>query len=448
MRDCPFMEAPETRWVNVGDADVAYQIVGDGPLDLLYCFGTGSHVELFWDVPATAELLSGLAKFSRLIFFDRRGTGASGAVSLTAPPTWEEWAEDITAVLDAAESKQTAILAGLDAGPIGVLFAAMHPERVSALILHNTVARFLEAEDYPDGATSEEIDAAADLLASTWGTVDFSRVLVPSRADDEETMRLFAKLSRASSTPHAAAAQYGYILRTVDVRWALPQIQAPTLVLHVDHSPLIPLVHGRYLADHIAGATLHVLPGGDAGVSADYDLADEVGEFLTGRRHVVEIDRVLTTVLFTDIVGSTEQAAALGDQKWRKVLDAHDGAVREQLRRFRGNEIKTTGDGFMASFDGPARAIRCASAISDATEHLGIQVRLGLHTGECEIRGDDLGGLAVHIAARIGGLAASGEILVSGIVKDLVAGSGLEFEDRGEYELKGVPGSWHLYSVK
>jgi len=278
--------------------------------------------------------------------------------------------------------------------------------------------------------------------------VEMSRMLVPSRADDEETMRLFAKLARASSTPRAAAAQYGHILRSVDVRWALPQIQAPTLVLHVDHSPIVPLALGRYLADHIEGATFHVLPGGDTGVSADYDLADEVGEFLTGKRHVVEIDRVLTTVLFTDIVGSTEQAAVLGDQKWRKLLDAHDGAVREQLRRFRGNEIKTTGDGFMASFDGPARAIRCARAISDATEHLGLQVRLGMHTGECEIRGDDLGGLAVHVAARIGGLAAAQEILVSGIVKELVAGSGVEFEDRGEYELKGVPGSWSLYSVK
>ena len=441
------MEAPATRWVDVGNGDVAYQVVGDGALDLLYCWGTGSHVELFWDVPATAHILSGLARFSRLIFFDRRGTGASDAVSLSNLPTWEEWADDITAVLDAAGSTQTAILASIDAGPIAVLFAAMHPERVSALILLNTAARLLEAEDYPEGFTHDEVEAFVGLLATQWGTEDFTRLLVPSRVDDEETIRLFAKLGRASSTPRAAAAQYDYILNNLDVRWALPQIQAPTLVLHVDDSPLIPQAHGRYLAEHIEGATFHALPGGDAGASADYDLADEVEEFLTGKRHVVEVDRILTTVLFTDIVGSTERAVALGDQRWRTLLDAHDHAVREQLRRFRGKEIKTTGDGFMASFDGPARAIRCAGAISVAVEHLGIQVRLGMHTGECEVRGDDLGGLAVHIAARIGGLAAAQEILVSGMVKDLVAGSGIEFDDRGDHELKGVPGSWRLFAV-
>jgi class 3 adenylate cyclase len=272
-------------------------------------------------------------------------------------------------------------------------------------------------------------------------------MLVPSRADDEETLRQYAKVARASLTPTAAAAQFGYIMRSLDVRWALPQVQAHTLVLHVRDTPLNPISNGQYLADHIPGATLRELPGADMGVSTDYDLADEVGEFLTGRRHVVEVDRILTTVLFTDIVRSTERAATLGDQKWRLLLDAHDAAVREQLRRFRGREIKSTGDGFMASFDGPARAIKCARAIADATQHLGVEVRLGMHTGECEIRGDDLGGLAVHIAARIGGMATAHEILVSAIVKDLVAGSGVEFEDRGEHELRGVPGSWQLFAV-
>jgi len=442
------MEAPETRYVNVHNDDVAYQVFGDGPIDLLYCFGTGSHIELFWDLPATAELLSGLAKFSRVIFFDRRGTGASGGVALNELPTWEEWTEDITAVLDAAESKQTAILANSDAGPVGVLFAAMHPERVSSLILLNTAARLQVADDYPSGATPEEIDAIVDMFAATWGTPDFSRLLVPSKAEDEETLRQYAKVARASLTPTAAATQFGYIMRSLDVRWALPQVQAHTLVLHVSDSPLNPMSNGRYLADHIPGATFRELPGADMGVSGEYDLADEAGEFLTGKRHVVEVDRILTTVLFTDIVGSTERAATLGDQKWRSLLDAHDGAVREELRRFRGNEIKTTGDGFMASFDGPARAIKCARAIADATQRLGVQVRLGMHTGECEIRGDDLGGLAVHIAARIGGRASAQEILVSEIVKDLVAGSGIEFEDRGKHELKGVPGSWQLFAVR
>jgi len=441
----PVMDAPETRYVPVGDADVAYQVVGDKPIDLLYCFGLGSHIEVAWEVPRNVEFLTSLAAFSRLIFFDRRGTGASDGVSFKAMPTWEEWTEDIVAVLDAAGSKRSAILATLEAGPIAILYAAMHPEAVSALILLNTSARYLEADDYSIGVQSEAVDSFVEFMASAWGTNELARLIVPSLADDPEYMRLVAKIERSSATPRAAAAQYDYMLRSFDVRHALPLIQAPTLVLHARENSFVPIAHGRYLADHIDGATLIELPGGDIGTNPA--VAVEVAEFLTGDRPVVEVERILTTVLFTDIVGSTALAASVGDQRWHSMLDAHDERVRELLRRFRGKEINTTGDGFVASFDGPARAIRCAQAIVEGTGRLGITLRVAMHTGECEVRGDDLGGLAVHIAARVGALAAPGEVLVSGTVKDLVVGSGIEFGDRGEHELKGVPGTWKLFAV-
>ena len=441
------MEAPETRYVAVGDADVAYQVVGEAPLDLLYCYGLGSHIENTWEVPGNAEFLNGMAAFSRLIFFDRRGTGASDAVALNAMPTWEEWTEDIEAVLKAAGSKRTAILATLEAGPIAVLFAASHPEVVSALILVNTTARYLEADDYPIGASPEFVDMFVETFAKGYGTPELTRLFNPGRADDTEYVRLVSKMIRSSATPRMAAAQYDYILRSLDVRHALPLIQAPTLVLQVTESPFLPVEQGRYLADHIEGATFIEIPGANL-TMAENPVLDEIAEFLTGERPEVEVERILTTVLFTDIVGSTARVASLGDERWHSLLDAHDRAVREQLRRFRGREINTTGDGFVISFDGPARAIRCAKAAIESTGKLGVQLRVGLHTGECEVRGDDLGGLAVHIAARVGALAAPGEVLVSGTVKDLVVGSGIEFADRGEHELKGVPGSWKLFAVE
>ena len=274
-----------------------------------------------------------------------------------------------------------------------------------------------------------------------------TRLFNPGRADDAEYVRLVSKMVRSSATPRTAAAQYDYILRSLDVRDALPLIQAPTLVLQVTESPFLSVAQGRYLADHIKGATFIELPGGIL-TMADNPVLDEVAEFLTGERPEVEVERILTTVLFTDIVGSTAQAASLGDERWHSLLDAHDRAVREQLRRFRGREINTTGDGFVASFDGPARGIRCAKAVIESTRKLGVQLRVGLHTGECEVRGDDLAGLAVHIAARVGALAAPREVLVSSTVRDLVVGSGLEFADRGEHELKGVPGFWKLFAVQ
>jgi class 3 adenylate cyclase len=434
------VEAPETRYVAVGDADVAYQVVGEGPIDLLYCYGLGSHIELFWEIPGSAEFLSGLAALGRLIFFDRRGTGASDAVSLNAMPTWEEWTEDIVAVLRAAGSKRTAILATLDAGPIAVLFAAMHPEMVSALILLNTSARYLEADDYPVGNSPDALDVFVEMVATAHGTPELTRLYAPRRADDAEYIRLVSKMIRASATPRTAAAQYNYILRSIDVRYALPLIQAPTLVLSVTESPFLSAAQGRYLADHIEGATFIELPGGN--VSGDFiedHVLDDIAEFLTGERPVVEVERILTTVLFTDIVGSTAQAASLGDRRWRSILDAHDRTVREQLRHFRGREINTTGDGFVASFDGPARAIRCAQAICESTEKFGVSVRVGMHTGECEVRGDDLGGLAVHIAARVGALAGPGEVMVSGTVKDLVVGSESSSQTVGSTNSKESP---------
>jgi class 3 adenylate cyclase len=389
-----------------------------------------------------------MASFSRLVVFDRRGTGVSDAVPNAAIPTWEEWAEDMGAVLDAAGSTEAAIFAAADAGPMAILYAVSHPERVKALVLYNTAARYVEADDYPIGYSQDAINAVIDLVRKSWGRPALFALVNPGLADDAHSVDMLARQARASATPRAAAAQYAYILQSVDVRNVLGLIRAPTLVIHPREYPFLSIEHGRYLADHIKGASFVEMPGGDIfpGTYASM-LVEEIGEFLTGSRPVAQIDRVLASVLFTDIVGSTERAAALGDHRWRSLLDQHDGLVREQLRRFQGREIKTTGDGFVASFDGPARAIRCALAIADSARALGLDLHMGLHTGECEVRGADLGGLAVHIAARVGALAAPGEVLVSGTVKDLVVGSGIEFQDRGEHELKGVPGTWRLYAV-
>jgi len=408
----------------------------------------GSHVDLFWQIPSYAETLDRLCAFGRVIVLDRRGLGASGPAPDGTIPNWELFTEDIGAVLDASQSTRAAIVSNRETGQIAMLYAGMHPERVSALVLLNTTARYLEADDYPIGESSATVDGLVELMRTTWGTEDFARMMVPSSGDDEETLRAMAMTQRASATPRQAAGLYDYFLRHGDVRQVLQSIQVPTLVLHVQNLPFLPIAHGRYIAEHIRGAEFIELPGADLGGGIPAAGIADIAEFLTGERSLGEIDRVLTTVLFTDIVGSTTRAASLGDQRWRSLLDAHDRAIREQLRRLRGSEINTTGDGFVASFDGPARAIRCAQAISEATEKLGIELRVGLHTGECEVRGEDLGGLAVHIAARVGALASPGEVLVSGTVKDLVVGSGIEFGERGEHELKGVPGSWKLFAVK
>jgi class 3 adenylate cyclase len=430
--------------VDVGGAEVAYQIVGQRPPDVVWVPGWG-HVDLIWEDPVHAAFMERLASFGRLILFNRRGTGASDAVPDTAMPTWEEWADDVRAVLDAAGSGKTVVLAETHSGPTGLLFTAMHPERVSGLILANTSARRLRADDYPIGVGPEGVDDLVEMTRARWGRPDMAARSFPSRINDPEFAQWLAKYLRACATPRSAAAQFRYIIESLDARQALPLIRVPTLVLHTKDHALYSIEEGRYLADHIDGAKFVQLPGGDVAVASSAPGVEEIIEFVTGERPEVEVDRILTTLLFTDIVGSTERAAALGDQAWRSLLDAHDRTVRDHLRRFRGKEINTTGDGFLASFDGPARAIRCALAITESTRPLGLDLHLGLHTGECEVRGDDLGGLAVHIAARIGALTAPGEVLVSGTVKDLVAGSSIEFVQRGEHQLKGVPGTWRLY---
>jgi class 3 adenylate cyclase len=441
-------EAQETRYVAVGDADVAYQVLGDGPVDLLYFAGLGSHVDVLWEYGPSAAFLRRLASFSRLILFDRRGAGASDAVPNASISTWEAWADDARAVLDAAGSERAWVFAEVDAGPTAILLAAMHPERVEQLVLANTSARYLVADDYPIGLRPELVDSIVAGIQQTWGTADAVRVVHPDA--DPELLNWMVKLLRASATPRSAAAQYRYILTSMDVREVLPLIQIPTLVLHTEAHALVPIEQGRYLAANIDGANLVELAPGETYFSPHgyTRVLDEIAEFLTGQRLEVEIDRVLTTVLFTDIVGSTALTTSLGDRQYRLLLDAHDRMVRDQLRRFHGREINTTGDGFVASFDGPARAILCARKIETEAAKLGIEVRAGLHTGECEIRGDDLIGHAVNVAARIGALAGSGEVLTSSTVKDLVTGTAIAFTECGEYELKGVPGVWRLYAAE
>ena len=443
-------EIPDIQFVSVGDADLGYQVLGDGPIDLVFLWGLGSHLILQWELPGLEETFRRLASICRVILLDRRGTGVSDALPQGRIPTWEEWAEDLGAVLDAVDSRHAAVMGVADCGPLAIQFAALHPERVRTLVLGGTMPRFLAAPDYPIGLPTSTKDVVVELIRQGWGSREFIRSLGANR-EDPAFFRAWKRNLCAAATPRTAAAQYEYILGSLDVRAALPLVQAPTLVLQYQDGLLATLEHGRYLSEHIPNARLVELPGT---VTAGLDPTrsdlwiDEVLEFVTGERPPVDVERVLTTILFTDIVGSTEHAAAVGDRQWRSLLDEHDRATRAELQHFRGREINTTGDGFVASFDGPARAIRCAQAIAEATGAVGITVRTGLHTGECEVRGDDLGGLAVHIAARVAALAIPGEVLVSRTMVDLVSGSGIEFTERGEHELKGVPGFWKLFAVK
>ena len=438
------MDSYVTRYVEIGGSQVAYQVTGDGSADLVWSYGLGGQVDLIRQLPSHDDFMRRLEAFRRVIVFDRRGSGASDPVPLNAIPTWEVFAEDLTGVLDATDSKSAAVIGTDETGPISILFAAMHPERVSHLVLINTTARYLEADDYDIGVSPAVADSVVELFRTRWGSEDLVRMVIPPQADAVEVTG-WAQMMRASATPASAAAQMDYVLHNLDVRAFLPLVQPPTLIIHAADAPFPSVEHARYLAARIPDATLIEYPGSSLVLGPEPGAADVV-EFLTGERHV-EIDRVLATVLFTDIVGSTQRAASMGDQRWHSLLDAHDRALREQIRRFKGRELKTIGDGFVVSFDGPARAIRCAIAINDAMRSLGIDLRVGLHTGECEVRGDDLGGLAVHIAARIGALADAREILVSGALKDLVIGSGIEFTERGDFDLKGVPGSWRLFTV-
>ena len=437
---------PETQYAKSGDVHIAYQVTGRGPLDLVMVPGFVSHLEYQWEDPRSTRYLERLASFSRLIRFDKRGTGLSDRTGNIAP--LEERMDDVRAVMDAVGSERAAVMGFSEGGPMCALFAATYPERTSALIMYGSLARIAWAPDPPWGRTIEEHENRLRAVEQAWGTGSSIERFAPSLANDSSYRNWVAGYERASASPGAVLT----LIRMnweVDARHVLPMIRVPALVLHRTGDRAVRVEEGRYIAEHLTGARLVELPGDDhLPWVGDVDaIVDEVEEFLTGVRHHAEADRVLATVLFSDIVGSTERAAALGDRKWRDLLEGYYALARRELTRFRGREVDTAGDGFFAAFDGPARAIRCAEAISKGVRSLGIEVRAGLHTGECEVIGNKVGGIAVHIGARVASLAQAGEVLVSNTVKDLVAGSGIAFEDRGTQSLKGVPGEWRLFAV-
>jgi pimeloyl-ACP methyl ester carboxylesterase len=435
---------PETHYAKSGDLNIAYQVVGDGPLDLVFVPGFISHLDLDWDGPGYSHMLERLASFSRLIRFDKRGTGLSDRPG--GLPDLETRMDDVRAVMDSVGVEQAALMGYSEGGPMCALFAAMHPQRVSALVLYGTYAKRHDPDDdYPWAATWSERQAYAEQVEREWGfDADIGTMMASA---SEADIRWWHARARAAASPGAAKALI-LMNSQIDVREILPSIQAPTMVLHRLGDRDSKFAEGRYIAERIPGARFVELAGDDHAAWIDSDqILDEVEEFLTGVRRGPEPDRVLAAVLFTDIVGSTRQAAELGDRRWRGLLDQHHAAVRRELERFHGTEIDTAGDGFLATFDGPARAVRCAGAIRGALRSLGIEVRAGVHAGEVEVVGAGVAGIAVQTGARVAEQAGAGEVLVSATVRDLVAGSGLKFEERGGYELKGVPGEWRLYAV-
>ena len=440
---------PQTRYARSGTVSIAYQVIGDGPRDLVFVAGWVTHLEAGWDEPLLARFRRRLASFSRLILFDKRGTGMSDRVADRDLPTLEERMDDVRAVMDAAGSERAAILGHSEGGPMAMLFAATYPDRTTALITIGAYARRVWDPEYPWAPTPEQRQRFFDLIERDWGSeVDLATV-APTLANDEPFKRRYASYSRLSASPGAALV-LARMNTDVDVRAVLPAIRVPTLVLHRGGDLDSNVEEGRFIAGRIPGATFVELAGRDhlPWVGDQDALVDEIEEFLTGIRPTPHPERVLATVLFTDIVGSSERAAALGDQGWRDLLEQHHALVRRELSRFRGQEISTTGDGFFATFDGPARAVRCAVASRDRLREIGVEIRAGLHTGECERMGDNLGGTAVHIGSRVAGLAGPGKVLTSSTVKDLVAGSGIVFADRGAHALKGIPGRWRLFGVK
>ena len=438
---------PETRYAKSGDVNIAYQVVGKGPPDLVLVPGWMSNIDVFWEEPAIERFFKRLASFARLILFDKRGTGQSDRVADL--PSLEVRMDDVRVVMDAVHSERAALFGYSEGGPMCALFAATYPTRTTALIMAGSYARRTSASDYPWGLDQGQLHAFIDQAEREWGGTVGIDERAPSMAHDERFRQWWARFLRMSASP-AAAATLARMNGEIDVRHVLPAIRVPTLILHSVNERTVDVGASRYMAGQIPGAKLVELPGADhLPYLSDADaILDEIEEFLTGARHSPEVDRVLATVLFTDIVGATESAAKLGDRRWHDLVDSHHALVRCELVRFRGREIDTAGDGFFATFDGPARAVRCACAISDAVRSLGIEIRAGLHTGECEVMGDKVGGIAVHIGARISAHANAGEVLVSNTVKDLVAGSGLSFQDHGLQSLKGVPGDWRLFAVE
>ncbi len=441
--------APETRYAQADGASLAYQVIGDGPLDLLFLPGWISQVEHLWELPALRRFLERLAAFSRVVIFDRRGGGLSDRV--LGQYSVAQDAEDALAVLDAAGSERAALLTYSLGGPAGALLAADHPERVGALVMYASIARTSWAPDYEWALTSEQRVEAAERAAGLWGDPANPAVTLfaPSMAEDPSLVAWFARLQRLAASPGEARAMARASV-DLDVRDVLPRINVPTLVMHRRGERVWDLRHSRYLAEHIPGARYVELEGSDSfPFFGDSDaILEEIEEFLTGARSRGQLARALLTVMFTDIVDSTARAAELGDGRWRDLLARHDEAVRKELDRFGGRAVKTVGDGFLATFDGPpSRALRCALAITTVARELGVEVRVGMHTGECELIGDDVGGMAVHLASRVVGLAQAGEVLASGTVFGTVVGGPFTFEDRGLHELKGVPGRWPLFRL-
>jgi pimeloyl-ACP methyl ester carboxylesterase/class 3 adenylate cyclase len=434
---------PDTRYAKSGDVHIAYQVFGEGPINLVLASPFVSNVEHWWDEPDVARWLLRLASFARVVMLDKRGTGMSDRVAEL--PGLDERMDDLRAVMDAAGMEKAALLGISEGGPLCALFAATYPDRCTALVLYGSFARF--ASWFP---TEEALAEFFSYVDQAWGSGGSLPMFAPSRENDPAFQRWWGRFERLGASPAAASA----LMRMnsqIDISGIVSTIRVPTLVIHRIEDVTINVEGGRYLAEHIPGARYIELPGKDhipfVGDNA-FEIVDAIEEFLTGARAPVPVDRVLSTVLFTDIVGSTEKAAALGDHRWRDLLDNHHATIRSNLARFRGHEVKTTGDGILATFDGPARGVRCACAIAGEIRRLGIEVRAGLHTGECEMFDDDVGGIAVHIGARVAALAGAGEVLVSSTVKDLVAGSGLRFGDRGSQSLKGVPGEWHIFAVE
>jgi class 3 adenylate cyclase/pimeloyl-ACP methyl ester carboxylesterase len=443
---------PRTHYARSGDVHIAYQVVGDGPVDIVWIPSMAHHVELNWENPVVARFLTRLAKVGRLIVFDKRGTGMSDRVSGDA--TLETRMDDVRAVMDAAQSTRAVVVALGDGGPLAILFAATYPDRTDGLVLMNTTPRFVRSPEFPWLRTRSEYEQRLDDTVRRWAEPDAHEAFLVGGSPDmtEAEQRAFARVLRLSVSP-GAFRDYMRMNLDVDVCDVLPSVRVPTLVLHRTEVPAMDR-NGRYLADRIAGARLVELPGRNfaPGVGDQEALFTELERFVddvqSGKWEAAEPDRVLSTVLFTDIVDSTMRAAELGDSAWRTLLTRHHELVRRELARYRGKELDTAGDGFFASFDGPARAVRCGCAVVRAVRELGLEVRAGLHTGECEQVDGKVGGIAVHIGARVASQAAPGEVLVSSTVRDLVAGSGIVFADRGNAELKGIPGEWRLFAVE
>ena len=440
---------PETRYAKTGDLHIAYQVVGDGPVDIVFVPEFWHTIEVQWDQPELAAFLERLASFGRLISFDQRGSGVSDPVSLDELPSIEQWMDDVRVVMDDVGSKSAVLISIGGGGTMSMLFAATHPERAAGLVLVNSFARLSRAPDYPAGRGPEIEDEVRNVMRAGWGRGVFLDLVAPSRVGDEAFRQWWARYQRIGSPPGTIMA-IRQTLAQIDVRDVLPSISAPTLILHRADNAWVRPEHSQFLAEHIAGARYVELPGSDYFVflGDSERVLSEIESFVSGIAGPPKSDRQLSTVFFTDIVDSTSVIAEIGDARWRDLLARQRAIVRRELLRHQGREIDTAGDGFLATFDGPARAVRCACVVRDAVQELGIEIRAGLHTGEVEVLGDGLAGVAVHIGQRVLATAEPSEVLVSSTVRDLTAGSGLEFEDRGLHELKGVPEEWRLFAVR